>query len=181
MKDSIGENNLGEDPSRLTTIHWGRRVPRAKPRKQHRDAESHALWVSTQPEGGIMPSAEKSTTPIAMDLDVMEGRYAELGDYTVGFETYKQTLDAEPYFRGLPDDRCSCIHLGFVTSGQITFRYQDHEETYVEGDAYVAPPGHLPVITAGTSVVEFTRTADLGQVMEVIGRNLDLIGVPVQS
>jgi hypothetical protein len=45
----------------------------------------------------------------------------------------------------------------------------------------VAPPGHLPVITAGTSVVEFTRTADLGQVMEVIGRNLDLIGVPVQS
>jgi hypothetical protein len=52
-----------------------------------------------------MPSAQKSTTPIAMDLDVMEGRYAELGDYTVGFETYKQTLDAEPYFRGLPDDR----------------------------------------------------------------------------
>jgi len=38
--------------------------------------------------------------------------------------------------------------LGYVTSGQIIFRYADHEETYVEGDAYVAPPGHLPIITA---------------------------------
>jgi len=68
-----------------------------------------------------------------------------------------------------------------VTSGQIIFRYADHEETYVEGDAYVAPPGHRPIITAGTSVVEFTRTADLASVMDVIGRNIQAIGVPAAS
>ena len=54
-----------------------------------------------------MPSAQRSTDPVGMDLDAMEGRYAELDEYTVGFETYKQDLDAGPYFRGLPDDRCS--------------------------------------------------------------------------
>ena len=128
-----------------------------------------------------MPGAQRSTTPVGIDLEVMEGGYAELGEYTVAFEIYKQDLDAGPYFRGLPEDRCSCVHLGYVTSGQITFRYADHEETFVAGDAYVAPAGHLPVIAAGTSVVEFTRTAELGPVMEVIGRNLEAIGVPATS
>lgn len=119
-----------------------------------------------------MPSASRSTTPVDIDLDVVEGRYATLDDYTVSFETFKQDLDVAPYFRGLPDDACTCQHVGYVTSGQITFRWPDHEETYVEGDAYVAPPGHRPLIAAGTSVVEFSRSADLAPVMETIGRNI---------
>ena len=47
-----------------------------------------------------MPSASRSTTPVGIDLDIVEGRYAELGDYTVSFETFKQDLDVAPYFRG---------------------------------------------------------------------------------
>jgi hypothetical protein len=151
-----------------------------KPSTQHCDARSHAVLVSIQVRRHHA-QCSKVNNPVGMDLDAMEGRYAELDEYTVGFETYKQDLDAGPYFRGLPDDRCSCVHLGYVTSGQIIFRYADHEETYVEGDAYVAPPGHLPIITAGTSVVEFTRTADLASVMDVIGRNIQAIGVPAAS
>lgn len=122
-----------------------------------------------------MPSASRATTPVAMDLDVVEGRYAELDDLTVSFETFKQDLDVTPYFRGLPGDACSCRHIGYVTSGQITFRWPDHEETYVEGDAYVANPGHRPLIAAGTSVVEFSVTTDLQPVMEVIGRNVEAL------
>ena len=120
-----------------------------------------------------MPSASRSTTPVGIDMDVVEGRYAELDDHTVSFETFKQDLDVAPYFRGLPGDACTCLHLGYVTAGQITFRWPDHEETYVEGDAYVAPPGHRPLIAAGTSVVEFSLTADLQPVMETIGRNIE--------
>jgi hypothetical protein len=40
-----------------------------------------------------MPSASRSTTPVGIDLDVVEGRYAELDDHTVAFETYRQDLD----------------------------------------------------------------------------------------
>jgi hypothetical protein len=120
-----------------------------------------------------MPSASRATTPVAIDLEVVEGRYAEIDDLTVSFETFKQDLDVTPYFQGLPGNACSCRHVGYVTSGQITFRWPDREETYVEGDAYVADPGHRPLIAAGTSVVEFSRTTDLRPVMEAIGRNVD--------
>jgi hypothetical protein len=119
-----------------------------------------------------MPSASRSTTPVAIDLDLVEGRYAELDDHTVSFETFRQDLDVAPYLRGLPGDACTCTHLGYVTAGQITFRWSGHEETYVEGDAYVAPPGHRPLVLAGTSVVEFSRTAALRPVMAVIDRHV---------
>ncbi len=119
-----------------------------------------------------MPSANRITTPVELDLDAIEGRYTTLDDYTVGFETYKQDLDPAPLFVGLPDNRCQCPHWGVVTSGQITFRYADHDETYVEGDAYYAPPGHLPLMTAGSSAVEFSATAELEKTMAVVEANL---------
>ena len=119
-----------------------------------------------------MPSANQMTTPIAVDLPEIVGRYAETGEYTIAFETFPQDLDPAPLFAGLPDDRCQCPHWGVVTTGQITFRWADHDETFVEGDAYYAPPGHLPLITAGTSVVEFSPTEDLGRTMAVVEANL---------
>ncbi|HET9650029.1 MAG TPA: cupin domain-containing protein [Microlunatus sp.] len=128
-----------------------------------------------------MPSASRSTTPAGIDLDIVEGRYAELDAYTVSFETFKQDLDVSPYFRGLPGDACTCTHLGYVTAGQITFRWPDHDEVYVEGDAYVAAPGHRPVIVAGTSVVEFSLTAELAPVMETIGRNIEVLNVALSG
>jgi hypothetical protein len=119
-----------------------------------------------------MPSANRITTPVSVDEELIEGRYAALDGYTVGFESYRHDVDPGPFFAGLPDDRCQCPHWGVVTSGQITFRWADHEETYVEGDAYYAGPGHLPLIAAGTSVIEFSPTAELEATMEVVGRNL---------
>ncbi len=120
-----------------------------------------------------MPSANPATTPVSVDEDVIEGRYAELDGYTVGFETHKQDVDPAPLFAGLPDDRCQSRHWGVVTSGQITFRFADHEETYVEGDAYYAPPGHLPLMTAGTTLVEFSPSDELEATMDVVGKNLE--------
>lgn len=119
-----------------------------------------------------MPSANKMTTPVSVDLPVIQGRYADLDGYTVGFESYPEDVDPAPLFAGLPEDRCQCPHWGVVQSGQITFRWADREETYGAGDAYYAEPGHLPLITAGTSVVEFSPTDALGATMAVIEANL---------
>jgi len=123
-----------------------------------------------------MPSARLMTTPVAVDEELIEGRYAELGGYTVGFERFPKDVDPAPLFAGLPQDRCPCPHWGVVTSGHITFRWPDHEETYGEGDAYYAPPGHLPLISGGTSVVEFSPTVDLRTVQEIVGTNLARVG-----
>jgi hypothetical protein len=123
-----------------------------------------------------MPSANRMTTPVAVDLNELEGRYATLGDYTVSFESFKQDSDPAPYFVGLPDDRCQCEHWGVVTAGQLTFRWADREETFVAGDAYYATAGHLPLVTAGTAIVEFSPAADLDATMAVIERNLTAAG-----
>ncbi|HEY2600210.1 MAG TPA: hypothetical protein VGI67_01550 [Thermoleophilaceae bacterium] len=119
-----------------------------------------------------MPKASKDTASRVEDMGVMEGRYEELGGYTVGFESFHEDADGTPLFRGLPDDRCQAEHWGYVFRGRVTFRYADHEEVYEAGDAYYAPPGHVPVIDAGTDVVEFSTTAEYARTMEVVARNL---------
>jgi hypothetical protein len=119
-----------------------------------------------------MPKASRATASRVEDMGVMEGRYEELGGYTVGFETFREDADATPLLRGLPDDRCQSPHWGYVVRGKVTFRYADRDEVYEAGDAYHAPPGHIPIITAGTEIVEFSPTAEYGRTMQVIGRNL---------
>ena len=51
--------------------------------------------------------------------------------------------------------------------------YAGHEETYRAGDAYYAPPGHLPLISAGAEIVEFSPTGAYEQTMAVVQRNLE--------
>lgn len=102
-----------------------------------------------------------------------EGHFAELGGYTVGFETYSEEADLSPYFTGLPGDRCQAPHWGIVLKGSLTYRYDDGtEETIEAGEAYYARPGHTPLLHAGTEVVEFSPTDDLERTMEVVSRNM---------
>jgi hypothetical protein len=119
-----------------------------------------------------MPKASRDSASRVEDMGVMEGRYEELGGYTVGFESFRADADGTPLFRGLPDDRCHSPHWGYVVRGRLTFRYADKEEVYETGDAYYAPPGHVPVIEAGTDIVEFSPTEEYGQAMAVVARNL---------
>jgi hypothetical protein len=119
-----------------------------------------------------MPKASRDTASRVEDMGVMVGRYEELGGYTVGFESFREDADGTPLFRGLPGDRCQSRHWGYVVRGRLTFRYADREEVYETGDAYHAPPGHVPVIAAGTEIVEFSPTDDYGRTMEVVARNV---------
>jgi hypothetical protein len=119
-----------------------------------------------------MPKASADSASQVEDMGVMVGRYEELGGYTVGFETFREHADATPLFKGLPDDRCQSPHWGYVKQGKVTFKYADHDEVYEAGDAYYAPPGHVPVVEAGTEVVEFSPTEEYGKTMEVLAKNL---------
>src|SRR4051794_38417239 len=97
-----------------------------------------------------MPKVSKDTASHVEDMGVMVGHYEQLEDYTVGFETFREDADATPLMKGLPDDRCQSPHWGVVVAGSVTFKFADRDETYNAGDAYYAPPGHIPVIQAGT-------------------------------
>ena len=119
-----------------------------------------------------MPRTRKDQAPVLLDGPEMEGRYVDLGDYTVAYETFHTDADPAPLFRGLPDDRCQCPHWGVVVSGKVIFRYADHDEVYEAGDAFYAPPGHVPLPTGGTTLVEFSPVAEKAKTDEVIGRNM---------
>ena len=44
----------------------------------------------------------------------------DLDGYTVTFTSLLEDIDATPFMKGLPDDRCRCPHWGYVIKGQET-------------------------------------------------------------
>jgi hypothetical protein len=119
-----------------------------------------------------MPKIGKADIAEVFRLEGYEGRLARLEGYTVAFETYTADSDPAPLYRGLPNDRCQCPHWGVVLKGSVTFRTRDGDFTVRAGEAYYAPPGHLPVLHAGTELVEFSPTEELNRTFAVIEKNL---------
>jgi hypothetical protein len=120
-----------------------------------------------------MPKASKQTASEHETLEGYEGHLEHFdGGWTVAFETYTEDADLTPFFKGLPDDRCQCEHMGYVLKGKVTFRSASGEETFEAGDAYYVGPGHTPILFAGTEVVEFSPTEKLGETLQVISRNM---------
>jgi hypothetical protein len=126
-----------------------------------------------------MPKASKETASEHVVMGPYEGHVEHLdGGTTVAFEAFSADVDAAPLYRGLPGDRCQSPHWGYVLRGTIAFRFDGREEVYEEGDAYYVPPGHTPVVHAGTEIVEFSPTEELGRTMEAIARNVEAAGIP---
>jgi hypothetical protein len=109
--------------------------------------------------------------PVAIEEDGVVIREIEWGDFHIGYETYETAFDVAPLLKGLPDDLCQCPHWGFVIRGRMRVRYLDREETAEAGDVYYLPPGHAPVMEAGTEVIEFSPKEAYQQTMEVATRN----------
>ncbi len=121
-----------------------------------------------------MPQASKETASDTFEMEGYQGQFEQMGDWTVGFETYTDDAELAPLFVGLPDDRCQCPHLGYVLAGKVKFTFADGtEEVYAAGDAYYAPPGHTPTLFAGAEIVEFSPTEELGETMAVISKNME--------
>jgi len=119
-----------------------------------------------------MSRTSKADAQVTLDEPEIEGRYAELDGYTVAFETHKADIDPAPLFQGLPQDRCQCPHWGVVLSGRFFFNDTATTEIYTAGDAYYGAPGHLPLLFAGTELIEFSPTAALNSTMAVVSQNL---------
>jgi hypothetical protein len=127
-----------------------------------------------------MPRTRRDEAPILVEAPEIEGRYVELGKTTVAFERFLVDVDPAPLFRGLPDDRCQCPHWGTVISGRLVFRYADRFEILTAGDAYYAEPGHLPLLSASTEIVEFSPTEQFQVTMAVLGANMAAAQEPVR-
>ena len=121
-----------------------------------------------------MPKASKESASEHEKVEGYEGHFEHFdGGWTVGFETYTQDADLSPFFNGLPNDECQCEHMGYVIKGKVAFRSGDEEEVFEAGDAYYAPPGHIPVHNEpGTEFLQFSPAEELRQTSEVIMKNM---------
>jgi cupin domain len=106
------------------------------------------------------------------DYGVVLDRFTEVDGYTVSFVTFRQPTDGTPLLRGLPGDQCHCPHWGYVLKGRMTFRYGDRDEVLEAGDAFYAPPGHIPLTDADTDVLMFSPTEELKATDDAIKRNM---------
>ena len=118
-----------------------------------------------------MPSVSRDRGKFE-DYGPVEERFGEFDGYNVSFVTFKQAIDGTPMLKGLPDDRCQCPHWGYVLKGKVTFRFADHEETYETGDAFYAPPGHIPVHEAGSEYLQFSPAEELHETEKMIMKNM---------
>jgi Cupin domain len=123
-----------------------------------------------------MPKMSKDSAPQGGDYGIVVERSGELEGYAVNFVTFHEDIDHTPLLKGLPDDRCQCPHWGYVLAGTLTFRYGDREEVYAAGDAFYAPPGHVPVHNEpGTEYLQFSPAAELAKTSEVLMRNFQAL------
>jgi hypothetical protein len=120
-----------------------------------------------------MPKVSKDGATQGGDHGPVVDRSEELAGYTVNFLTFRQDIDQTPLLKGMPDDRCQCPHWGYVTKGRLTFRFADHDEDFVAGDAFYLPPGHVGVGNEpDTEYVQFSPSDELREVSAVIMKNM---------
>jgi mannose-6-phosphate isomerase-like protein (cupin superfamily) len=118
-----------------------------------------------------MPKVSRESAQLD-DRGMVEDRHEEIDGYTVNFVTFRQDVDATPLLKGLPGDKCSCPHWGYVFKGRLTYRFADREEVFEAGDAFYLPPGHVPVAEAGSELVQFSPTAELRAIEAVMLENV---------
>jgi hypothetical protein len=121
-----------------------------------------------------MPKTSKQEASETFEAEGFEGHYQELEGYTIGFESYSAEADLADLFKGLPDDACQCNHMGVVLSGKVVFTYTDGtQDVITAGEAYVTKAGHTPKIFPGTEVIEFSKTDEFNETLEVISKNME--------
>ena len=116
----------------------------------------------------------KQDLPVEADLPPIKVQSVEdWGELVTQFLTYKVDTDLGPLLKGLPDDRCQSPHWGYILRGSMRVIYADHEEVLNSGDLFYMPPGHSPIIEAGTEIIQFSPKGPvLDQTTEALQKNL---------
>ena len=122
-----------------------------------------------------MPGVSRDRIAQIDDWGVVEDRHEDVEGTTISFLTIREDVDAGPLLRGLPGDRCSSPHWGYVFAGSLTFSFEGHEETYSAGEAFHVPAGHGMAATPGTEYLQFSPAEELRHVSETMVRNMQAL------
>jgi hypothetical protein len=115
--------------------------------------------------------AARNELPIRFGAGQVAFRGVDWGDMRAMSISLPAGLDATPFLHGLPNDRCTCPHWGYVVKGRLRVISPDGEETYAAGDLYHMPPGHTFVVEDDAELVEFSPPGPMDEVGAVLRRN----------
>ena len=119
-----------------------------------------------------MPSVARDRIAETADYGVVEDRHEDVEGITIQFLTFREDVDSTPLLRGLPDDRCNCLHWGYVFKGKLTFDLGDSEEVFEAGDAFYLSHGHIPRAEPGTEYLQFSPAEELHTVSAHMQKNM---------
>ena len=118
-----------------------------------------------------MPKVSSTSAPQRQEAGPVVDLRDELDGYTASFTSLLEDIDATPFMKGLPDDRCQAPHWGYLFSGKIVVHYRDRSETVEGGQAYYIEPGHAIEFLEDSEALEFTPTEALEQTFAAVRRN----------
>jgi quercetin dioxygenase-like cupin family protein len=122
-----------------------------------------------------MSKVSKDSAAVHMDHGPVEEWSDEFDGQNISILSFKVDTDTTPLLKGLPGDRCTAPHWGYVLKGRVTYTFDDGEETHEAGDAFYVRGGHGQRAEAGTEYVQFSPAAELRVVSETIMRNLEMM------
>ena len=122
-----------------------------------------------------MPKVSKTSATKVQDIGIGEVHEDVAGGYEFSFLDLREESDMAAMLKGLPDDRCTCPHWGYVMAGELTFTFADHVEVFEAGDAYYVGPGHTPAMSAGAQVLMISPEEEAAEVGAVIQRNMEAL------
>jgi len=128
-----------------------------------------------------MPKVSSESAAHVDDHGPVEDRHEDIDGYTINFLTFRESIDGTPLFHGLPGDSCNCPHWGYVIRGKLTFRLPDRDEMFEAGDAFYLPPGHIPIVEAGTEYVQFSPAEELHAVAATMAENMQRLQAQAAS
>ena len=115
----------------------------------------------------------KKDLPKTMETGDFVIQEAVWGDMHVEYGVFNKQFDVTPYLKGLPGDRDTCPHWGYVMKGRMRCIVKGREEVFNAGDLYYMEPGHTAVVDAGTEYVEFSPREAYEKTMKVVARNIE--------
>ncbi len=115
----------------------------------------------------------KEHMPVALELPVAKFQRTDWGENAIAYVQLAAGADAAPLLEGLPQDKCSCPHWGYVLKGSIRVDYADGQrETVRAGDIFYWPPGHTVRVDEDAAFLEFSPKDQLSKVYDHIGRKV---------
>jgi hypothetical protein len=118
----------------------------------------------------------KGDLPVMLEAGEAAIRGADWGGMRALVVSLPTGTDITPLLKGLPNDRCSCPHWGYVTRGRMRVISAEGEETMQAGDLFYMAPGHTVIVEEAVEFIELAPSDEHQSVLDVVQQNAAAVG-----